>query len=260
MQPLRSKRSGILEAFIGIRFMRAGTASPALDVFLAGGDRARMARMKLYDLEISGNCYKIRLFLSVLGQRYERIPINTKTRENKQAAFLGLNPRGQVPVLDDDGFIVWDSTSILVYLARKYGGEAWYPSAAREAAEVARWVAVSQQAEVSALARARAIRLFGTPGDAPGLQERGVDFLGFLDRHLRGRSWLALERPTIADIACYPYVALAPDGGIALDKYSALQLWLGRLRRLPGYVELPEPSAENVSVSSGPTGPGLSAP
>lgn len=215
--------------------------------------------MKLYDLEISGNCYKARLFLSLLGIRYEKVPVDTRLRENKRPEFLALNPRGQVPVLDDDGLLVWDSTSILVYLARKHGGDKWYPTVAHEAAEVARWVAISQQTEitVTGLSRARSIVLFGVPGNLADFRERGRYFLRFLEAYMKGRSWLALERPTIGDIACYPYIALAPDGGVSLDEYPALNAWFARIRTLPGYVELPLATPKNIAAASGPTGPGL---
>jgi glutathione S-transferase len=216
--------------------------------------------MKLYDLEISGNCYKVRLFLSMLGITYEKVPVNTRLAQNKRPEFLALNPRGQVPVLDDAGYIVWDSSSILIYLARKYGGDAWYPSAARDAAEVARWVAISQQSEITTtgLSRARAITLFGTPGDLARFQNHGWHFLTFLDGYMRDRTWLALKHPTIGDIACYPYIAMAPQGGVSLDQFTALNAWFARLRNLPGYIELPQPTPDNIAVSSGPTGPGLS--
>jgi glutathione S-transferase len=216
--------------------------------------------IRLYDLEISGNAYKVRLFLSLLGIAYEKVPVNTRSGEQKRPAFLALNPRGQVPVLEDDGFVVWDSASILVYLARKYAPD-WYPTEPREAAEVARWVAISQQTEitVTGLSRARAITLFGVAGNLADFQERGRHFLRFLDGHLAKRTWLALERPTLGDIACYPYIALARGGGVSLDEYASLQKWFARIRALPGYVELPKPTVENLAVASGPTGPGLRA-
>ena len=215
--------------------------------------------MKLYDLEISGNCYKIRLFLSLLRIPYEKISVNTRLGESKRPEFLELNPRGQLPVLEDNGFVVWDSASILVYLARKHGGESWYPSEAREASEVARWVGISQQGEIGmgGLSRARAVSLFGVNGDLADLRERGRHFLQVLDGYMKDREWLALGRPTIGDIACYPYIALAPDGGVPLDGYPGLNAWFARIRALPGYVALPKPTPENISTASGPTGPGL---
>jgi glutathione S-transferase len=215
--------------------------------------------MILYDLDISGNCYKIRLFLSLLNIPYRRVAVNTRLGENKTPEFLALNPRGQVPVLDDDGFIVWDSASILVYLARKHGGKTWYPTEAREASHVSRWLAISQQTEITTtgLSRARAITLFGVRGNLEDFRERGRHFLRFLDGHLRGRQWLALDRPTIADIGCYPYIALAPDGGVALDEFGNVGSWMGRIRALPGYVQLPKATREAIAEASGPTGPGL---
>ena len=215
--------------------------------------------MKLYDLEISGNCYKIRLFLSLLKIPYEKVPVNTKLGESKRPEFLKLNPRGQLPVLEDDGVAVWDSASILVYLARKHGGQSWYPDEAREASEVARWLGISQQGEINmgGLSRARAVTLFGVKGDLAELRERGRHFLQFLDGYMKDRRWLALDRPTIGDIACYPYIALAPDGGVPLDGYPALDKWFKRIQALPGYVALPKPTPENISKASGPTGPGL---
>jgi glutathione S-transferase len=155
--------------------------------------------MRLHDIEVSGNCYKVRLFLALLGIAYEKVPVNTRRGDQKRPEFLALNPRGQVPVLEDDGFVVWDSASILVYLARKFAPQ-WYPVEPREAAAVARWLAISQQTEITAtgLSRARAITLFGVAGHLADFQERGRHFLRFLDGYLASRSWLALERPTAA--------------------------------------------------------------
>src|SRR3954465_14931764 len=161
--------------------------------------------MTLYDLEISGNCYKVRLFLSLLGIPYRKVSVNTRAGEQKRAEFLALNPRGQVPVLDDEGYVVWDSASILVYLARKYGGESWYPAEPRQCAEVARWVAISQQTEitVTGLSRARAITLFGVAGNLEDFRERGRHFLRFLDGYMAKRQWLPAAGPPHRDIASY---------------------------------------------------------
>ncbi|HEY3583408.1 MAG TPA: glutathione S-transferase N-terminal domain-containing protein, partial [Casimicrobiaceae bacterium] len=91
--------------------------------------------MKLYDFPLSGNCYRVRLFLSLLGMHYELKPVDLVKGEHRQPPFLELNPRGQVPTLEDDGTVVWDSMAILVYLARKYGGEKWLPGSADGMAE-----------------------------------------------------------------------------------------------------------------------------
>jgi glutathione S-transferase len=99
--------------------------------------------MKLYLTPASGNSYKVRILLSLLGAPYEKVLVDTKSRQHKQAAFLNLNPRGEVPVLEDDGVVLWDSAAILVYLARRYGGDQWLPAAPAAMAQVMQWVALA---------------------------------------------------------------------------------------------------------------------
>lgn len=192
--------------------------------------------MKLYDTPLSGNCYKIRLFLSLLDKEYEIIPVNTAAGESRAASFLKINPRGQVPVLDDDGVVIWDSTAILMYLARRYGDETWLPLDATGLATVGQWLAVAQNEILYGLARARAMVLFKRAGDMQEYLTVGAGILEVMEQHLKNRHWLALEHPTIADIACLPYVALAPDAGITLERYPATQAWITRTKALPGFI------------------------
>lgn len=195
--------------------------------------------IKLYDKDVSGNAYKIRLFLSLLNLDYQSVAVDMAAGEHKQAPFLKLNPRGQVPVLDDDGLIIWDSMAILVYLARRYGGEDWLPTDAPTMAKVMQWLAFSENEVLYGLARARAIKLFKRPWDPAPCREMGVGALKVLEEHLAQRKWLVGEGATIADIACYPYVALAPEGDIRLDDYPRVRQWFASMQSLPGYVGMP---------------------
>ncbi|GAB6048623.1 glutathione S-transferase [Methyloparacoccus murrellii] len=195
--------------------------------------------MKLYDMELSGNCYKVRLFCSLLGVNCESIPVDLMQGEHREAAFLALNPRGQVPVLDDAGILVWDSMAILVYLARKHGGDRWLPLDAAAMASVMQWLAVSENEILYGLARARAITRFNRPWELAPCQALGRAGLAVMERHLGHQPWLATDRPTIADIACYPYVALAPEGGVALDEVPEVRQWIARICALPGYIGMP---------------------
>lgn len=195
--------------------------------------------MKLYDRDVSGNCYKVRLLLALLGEPYERVPVDMAAGEHRQPAFLKLNPRGQIPVLEDSGRALWDSTAILVYLARRYGGDRWLPADPWGMAEVIQWLALAQNEILFGLARARAIKLFNRPGNLEEFQKMGSRALAVLDERLAARDWLALDRCTIGDIACYPYAALAPMGEVSLEPYPAVRAWIGRIRALPGYVGMP---------------------
>ena len=195
--------------------------------------------MKLYDFELSGNAYRIRLMLALLGLNYEPVPLKLMQGEQREPAFLKLNPRGQVPTLDDDGTVVWDSLAILVYLARKHGGEKWLPSDAKGMAEVMQWLAVMENEVLYGLARARVICKFKRPGNLEEAQLLGRKGLEVLEQRLATHPWLALDRVTIADIGCFPYVALAPEGEIPLDNDHGVRNWIERIKALPGFVGMP---------------------
>jgi glutathione S-transferase len=64
--------------------------------------------VQLYAMELSGNGYQIRPFCALSGLEYQSIPVALMRGEHRQPAFLQLNPRGQVPVLDDGGLVIWD--------------------------------------------------------------------------------------------------------------------------------------------------------
>lgn len=197
--------------------------------------------MKLYDVELSGNCYKVRLFLALLGHPYERVPVDFMAGEHKSPGFLKLNPLGQIPVLDDDGVVLRDSQAILVYLARKIGGEAWLPTDAAGMAEVMQWLSTAANEIVHGPNAARLHQLFGIDTGVPVelVRERARRALDTLEQHLSQHTWLAQGRPTIADIACFPYVALAPQGGVPLESYPSVGAWIARVKGLPGFVGMP---------------------
>jgi glutathione S-transferase len=201
--------------------------------------------MKLYDLERSGNCYKIRLLLAFLGQAYERVPVVLDQGAHRTAEFLRLNPRGQVPVLvTDDATAIWDSTAILVYLARRFGKEQWLPGDPLGMARVMQWLALEQNEGRYGTARTRVIALGikSTLGQTGSLDEsRRLAEIAFatLEERLANHSWLAADHPTIADIACYPYTTLYPESGFSLDAYPAIRAWFARLEARPGYIPVP---------------------
>lgn len=195
--------------------------------------------MKLYDSERSGNCYKVRLFLSLTETPCEIVRVNMVAGEHKCPAFLRMNPRGQVPVLDDDGFVIWDSTAILVYLARKLEREDLLPIDARGMAEVTQWLALAQNEGLYGLARSRAVLRFNRPWNLEETQAAGRVALSVMDGRLVSHPWLVLDRLTLADIACYPYAALAPEGGINLEPYPSVRAWIDRVALLPGHTPLP---------------------
>jgi glutathione S-transferase len=195
--------------------------------------------MTLYEFALSGNCHKIRLMLSLLGLDYRSVIVNGSERQQKSVDFLSMNPFGQVPVLTDDDVIVRDSQAILVYLARKYGNEQWLPNEAAALAEVAAWLSTAANEVSMGPNRLRLHYKFGRAINSEESRQTAINLLNILQGQLEKYEWLATDHLTIADIAIYPYIALAPEGRLDLESYPAVTGWVSRIQALPGYVGMP---------------------
>ncbi len=190
--------------------------------------------MRLYDNPISGNCYKVRLLLALIGKAYEYTTVDSLGGETRQAPFLAISPRGLIPVLEDEGEVIADSMAILIYLARRYAPQ-WLATTPVAEARMMEWLAVAADELQYGAATARRIHKLGVEGDLDAAQQLATKGLKLLEAQLTSHRWLVDEHPTIADIACYPYVALIPEGGMALSPYPAIEQWLERIQQLPGY-------------------------
>jgi glutathione S-transferase len=212
----------------------------------------------LYDRLTSGNSYKARLLLSFLNIPYKQINVPLDGGRNKiDDAYLALNPRGQIPTLVRGQVVLWGSTAILVYLASQFDpAKMWLPEQPAAIGRVMQWVELAQNEVASGLFRARAIRRFGYSGDLEQASRDGTKALEVLNEALKDRDWLAAAHPTIADIACFPYVALAREGGFDLTGYRWICEWIDRFKRLPRFVAMPgiavpEEGARPPPISSG---------
>lgn len=193
--------------------------------------------MKLYYGNPSGNSYKVQILLALLKVPHEIVMLDLKTRQHKAPDFLKLNPRGEVPTLHDGNTVVWDSAAILAYIARKHGGDQWLPSEAGAMAQVLQWVALAGNEIQYGLQYARRGVVMGrwTAGTLEQGQALGRIALDALETRLASSDWLALGRPTIADVACFPYVETAPEAKVALEPYPGVIKWLQRCQALPGW-------------------------
>jgi len=202
--------------------------------------------IRLYDYELSGNCYKLRLLLHWLGLGYERIPVDFHPgRAHKSEWFVqNINPQGQLPVLDDNGFVLRDAQACLVYLASAYDmGGYWYPDDAPTRGRIQLWLAMADDLTRS-ISAARLHYSFGHAADLAQCDRTAHASLRLLDDSLaenqyNGQRWLAAGAPSIADIACFPYAALAGEARIDLRPYPAVQAWIADLRHHPGFIAMP---------------------
>lgn len=151
-----------------------------------------------------------------------------------------MNPFGEVPVLQDDGVFISDSTAILVYLAKKTGNTGWLPEDALGAARVQRWLSVASGEIAYGPCAARLLTVFNKPFDADEVIARAHNILALIDGELAGRDWIAADRPTIADVALYSYIARSPEGNVDRFKYGNVTDWLTRIESLEGFLPFPK--------------------
>jgi len=192
----------------------------------------------LYDNKLSRNGYKIRLLSAHAGIELERVEIDILRGESRTPDFVAKNIAGRIPVLSlDDGTNLAESNAILYYLAQ---GTAYWPSKLLEQTDVLRWMFFEQNSIECSIGTARFWKKLGkdqTRADAfAHRMEASLDGLSVLDTHLAGRDWVAANRFTIADIALYGYVSVAPDAGIDLSDFPAIVSWLRRIEALPGHI------------------------
>jgi glutathione S-transferase len=205
--------------------------------------------MRLHDYAASGNCYKVRLLLALLGQPYERVPVDIFAGDTLTEKFAALNPARATPVLElDDGRALPESGAILWFLGE---GTAFLPDDRFERAQVLRWLCF-ERALTPAVAGARFQVMTGrTDDETPFLLAKGREVLATLDRRLEGRDWVAVDTPTIADIALFGYTHVARDAGFDLAAHPAIAAWLDRVRALPGYVNDLVPYPPNARPGAG---------
>jgi glutathione S-transferase len=197
--------------------------------------------MRLYNSQLSGNCYKARLLLALLGIPFERVELDVIDRSNRRDVLGGKNPALRVPTLElDNGEHLAESNAILWYLA---DGTPYLPDDPLERARVLQWMFFEQYEVEPNLAVARFwISVLGErekyAAELEGKWRAGNKVLAALEEHLGGREWLVGHAYSIADISLYGYTHVADEGGFDLGRYPAVQAWLARVAARPGHVPI----------------------
>lgn len=196
--------------------------------------------LTLYEDPCSGNCYKVRLLLTMQDKPFQAVREDVFSDTHPTPELVALSPMGKVPVLIDNDFVLAESNAILTYLGK---GTPFLPDTPRNLGKVMQWMFFEQYYHEPTIAVARKWRKF-TP-DAPGAKEKadacmegGNKALAAMEHHLKDFDWFAAGRCTIADIALYAYTHCADEGGFDLDAYPNVQAWLKRVEATPGFVPM----------------------
>lgn len=204
------------------------------------GAAGHLRGMRLHDYAASGNCYKVRLLLSLLDRAYVRVPVDLFAGETLTEDFALLNPVRETPVLElEDGTILAQSSAILWYLAED---TSFLPVEALDRAQVVQWLAFEQERIMAGIGGSRFRLLTGrATADDPliaGRLQLGREALNVLDARLSERKWLVADRASIADIAAFAYVSRSADVGLNLPaSWPAVFAWVERVRALPAFLD-----------------------
>jgi glutathione S-transferase len=206
--------------------------------------------MKLFFHPMSGNSRRVLLVAAHLDVPLERVVVDLVQGEQRGAPHLGRNPNGHVPVLDDDGFVLWESRAIMQYLADQTAGQTLYPTDARGRADVNRWLfwcAAHMAPANTVLVAENFVKALTGRGPADPVEvARGealvAKYAPVLDAHLAGKTWVAQDRLTLADFSLAAGFALAGPARLPIAGYANLRAWLGRVQELDAWQRTAPPA------------------
>jgi glutathione S-transferase len=199
--------------------------------------------MRLYHHPLSSNARRARMAALHLEVKLELVVVDLAKGAQRSRSFLQINPNGKVPVLDDEGFILWESHAIMQYLADKTPGQSVYPQEIHARADVNRWLFWSAhhfQPAVSILGWENVVKpMIGAGDPDPAAIKRGealVSDLGcVLDEHLEGKQWIAQDRLTLADLAIASPLMVMGPARLPLTDRANLLAWFGRVQALDAW-------------------------
>ena len=199
-------------------------------------------RRVLWGRTTSSNVMKVIWLLEELGLPYERIDAGLAYGRNDTPEYLGMNPTGLVPTLEEDGFSLWESNAILRYLCNALPDETpYYPRAPRARAGVDRWLDCQQtQGRPQTIVFQTLVRTPPANRDMAALAQAVTDagrIWGFLEQRLAQHAFICGEAITIADIAWGVHVHRWFVLDIDRPALPHLRAWYERLLARPVYAQ-----------------------
>ena len=202
--------------------------------------------MKLYVLPPSPRAFKVIALKNHLGIDCEMHIVDLGKGDQLTPEYIAMNPNKKMPVLEDDGFVLWESNAILFYLASKKPQSGVWPADVLRQADVLRWLAWESahwDAESCGMVGyekvSKGVLHLGPPDPAfiARGEENFVRFAAVLNDSLKERKWLVGESPTIADFSVGAWIPVAQPLQLPMEKYPEIGRWYERLGALPGWRE-----------------------
>jgi len=191
--------------------------------------------VKIYADPITVNCRKVLAGLDLIGAPFELNHVDYFKAEQKEQAYLAINPNAALPAMVDGDFVLWESNAILQYAADKVGNEAAYPRDLKTRADINRWLLWESSSWFPScyvfLVENCVKPLLGSQPDPAVLDAQAAQFhklAGIVDARLAGRDWIAGKGPTIADIALAAPMHLHGWQQLPLGDHPNLKRWMTR--------------------------------
>lgn len=205
--------------------------------------------MRLYHHPQSLNARRAVMTAVHLRSPVELVVVDLQKGEQRQPRFLQLNPNHKVPVLEDDGFVLWESYAIMQYLADKTPRQTVYPAETRARADVNRWLFWCSQhfsPAVGILNWERFVKgLLGLGAADPAEIRRGEqlvrDFRGILDAHLASREWVCGDGLSLADFAIAAALDCTVPAQLPVTELRHLQRWFAQTQALEAWQKTAPP-------------------
>lgn len=199
--------------------------------------------MKLYHFP-SPNPQKVTFALLELGLDCEKIPVDLSKREQRDPAFLAVNPAGRVPVLVDGDLTLSESHAILGYLGETTG-RLW-PATAKGRAEALQWLFLLSQ-HIMPLAGEVALRIrakvLGIPVDEATVAhgEKALpDPIGIVEGQLTTNRWMLGSEFSLVDCAYCPILNVIEKAGFSFGEFPRITAYLDAVRARPAWRETPK--------------------
>jgi len=195
--------------------------------------------MKLYGHPFSSHARRVQMFCEELGVPYDYQVVDLFNKKQHAAEFLAMNPNGKVPVIDDDGFVLWESHAILRYLADKHGAHSWYPVDIKARSQVERWLDWNHTRlgpEVGKIAFNTLV--LREKGNAQAIEDGKkwlLIILPVLDGELGKRRYVCGNDITIADLATVTSLAYLEKCQYSLADYPAIAKWYEAMKQRPSF-------------------------
>lgn len=195
--------------------------------------------MKLYGHPYSNAARRVQILCEECGIPYTYQTVDLTKREHLTPEYLALNPNGKVPVIDDDGFLVWESQAIMRYLADKHKAHAWYPVEPRARARVEQWLDWNQTRLGIESAKIMFHTHFAGDKAKPEVIADGkkwvAKILPVMDSVLAKSKYLCGDQPTLADLAAVTNIAYLEMCQYDLGPYPAVSKWYGAMKTRPSF-------------------------